>query len=269
MRADAAMTADDVADSIRAMIDRVADAKLTKEMARVGQDVAALLAERGVEVGDRASEAWRDSRPMRRDAAKRLARATRDAARVSDRTWRSSVRPALRDLWTRRTVAMGAAGAAVPAGKELVDTAAVRLGLRQREARHWGAFFLGLLIGAIGGAIAALLLAPRRGDEIRRELSVRADEVRQELATRADEIVTRAKDQEWVPIFQRDELTNGQPADAMTGQPADALSDVSGSVQDAAADAGTASEEASNAAADATAESINEAFDPVDRESRS
>ena len=261
MRADAATTADDVAESIRSMIDRVADAKLTKEMARVGQDVAALLAERGVEVGDRASEAWRDSRPMRRDAAKRLARATREAAKVSDRTWRRSVRPALRDLWTRRSVAIGAAGAAVPAGKELVDTAAVRLGLRQREERHWGAFFLGLLIGAIGGAVAALLLAPRRGEEMRRELGIRADEVRQELATRADEIVTRAKDQEWVPIFQRDEPTNGQPAET--------VSDMTASVQDAAADAGTASEDASNAAADQTAESINEAFDPVDRESRS
>ena len=261
MRAGAASTADDIAESIRAMIDRVADAKITQEMARVGQDVAGLLAERGIEVGDRASEAWRDSRPMRRDAAKRLARATRDAARASDRTWRTSLRPALRDLWTRRTVAMGAAGAAVPAGKELVDTAAARLGLRQREERHWGAFFLGLVIGAIAGAIAALLLAPRRGEEMRRELGVRADEVRQELATRADEIVTRAKDQEWVPIFQRDEATNGQPAEA--------ASDAAGSVQEAAADAGTASAEVSNAAADETAASINETVDPVDREPRS
>jgi gas vesicle protein len=260
MRAGAAPTADDIADSIRAMIDRVAESKITQEMTRVGQDVAGLLAERGIEVGDRASEAWRDSRPMRRDAAKRLARATRDAARVSDRTWRRSVRPTLRDLWTRRTMAMGAAGAAVPAGKELVDTAAARLGLRQREERRWGAFFLGLIIGAVGGAIAALLLAPRRGEEMRRELGVRADEVRQELATRADEIVTRAKDEGWVPIFQRDEETNGQP-DA-------ALSDATDSVQEAAADAGTASEEAANAAADDAAESINEAFDPVDRESR-
>jgi gas vesicle protein len=261
MRAGAAPTADDIADSIRAMIDRVAESKFTQEMARVGQDVAGLLAERGVEVGDRASEAWRESRPMRRDAAKALARATRDAARVSDRTWRRSVRPALRDLWTRRTIAMGAAGAAVPAGKELVDTAAARLGLRQREERHWGAFFLGLLIGAIGGAIAGLLMAPRRGEEMRRDLGLKADEVRQELATRADEIVTKAKDEGWVPIFQRDEETNGQPAAA--------VSDATDSVLDAAAEAGTASEDISNVMPDETAESINESFDSVDRESRS
>lgn len=268
MRAGAAPTAEDIADSIRAMIDRVAESKFTQEMTRVGQDVAGLLAERGIEVGDRASEAWRDSRPMRRDAAKRLARATRDAARVSDRTWRTSVRPALRDLWTRRTIAMGAAGAAVPAGRELVDTAAVRLGLRQREERRWGAFFLGLIIGAIGGAIAALLLAPRRGEEIRRELGVKADEVRQELATRADEIVTRAKDEGWVPIFQRDEATNGQP-EVVVPDATESVSYATDSLGEAAADAGNASEEASNAAADQAAESINEAFDPVDRESRS
>ena len=255
-----ASTADDIAESIKSLIDRLADAKITQEMARRGQDVAGILAERGVEVGDRASDAWRESRPMRRDAAKRLARATRDAARVSERTWRKSVRPALQDLWTQRTAAMGAAGAAVPVGKELVDSAAVRLGLRQQEERHWGAFFLGLLLGAIGGAVAALLLAPRRGEEVRRELSARADEVRQELATRADDIVTKAKDAEWVPIFQRDEVTNGQPAETVD----EALD----TVQEAAADAGTTAEETAEAAADETAEAINESFDGIDREAR-
>src|SRR5918994_16757 len=111
-----ARTADEITDSIRSLIDRVAEAKLTQEMARRGQDVAELLAERGEEVGSRANDAWRDPRPMRRDAAKRLARATADATTWSDRTWRRSLRPALKDLWSRRTLAVGAAGAAVPAG---------------------------------------------------------------------------------------------------------------------------------------------------------
>jgi YtxH-like protein len=281
-----ATTADDIAESIRALIDRVSDAKITQEMARRSQDVAAALADRGTEMGDLAAEAWRDSRPMRRDAAKRLGRATNDAAHWSDRTWRKSLRPALRDLWSRRGLAMGAAGAAVPAGRELVDTAAVRLGIRQREERHWGAFFLGLVIGAIGGAIVALMLTPKRGDEMRRELGARADEVKSELATRADEIVTRAKDAEWVPIFQRDEATNGQP-DELPTEPITsevtstdpALTDpwatepistepTTDAVQEAAADAGTATGAAAEEAADETAEAINEAYDTVDRESR-
>jgi gas vesicle protein len=260
-----ASTADEIADSIRTLIERVADAKVTQEMAKRGQEMAGVLAERGADVGDRASVAWRDARPLRRDAAKRLARATDDAARWSDQTWRKALRPALKDLWSRRTVALGAAGAAVPAGRELVDTAAVRLGLKEREERHWGAFFLGLLLGAVGGAIAALLLAPKRGDEMRRELAVKADEVRQEVATRADEIAAKAKDAEWVPIFQRDidDPTNGQPSETV-----DAMADATGTVQEAAADAGTATGDVAEQAAEDTAESINESYDAVDRESR-
>jgi gas vesicle protein len=226
--------------------------------------VAEVLAERGAEVGDRASVAWRDARPLRRDAAKRLSRATEDATRWSDRTWRQAIRPALRDLWTRRTLALGAAGAAVPAGRELVDTAAVRLGLRQQEERHWGTFFLGLLLGAVGGAIAALLLAPKRGDEMRRELTVKADEMRHELATRADEIATKAKDAEWVPIFQRDtvDTTNGRNT-----EPSEIVADATGSIQEAATEAGPAGAESADRAGEEAAEAINESYDAVDRES--
>jgi gas vesicle protein len=260
-----ASTADDLVDNIKVLIERVADAKFTQEMAKRGQDVAGVLAERSAEMGDRASVAWRDARPLRRDAAKRLSRATEDAARWSDRTWRNAIRPMLRDLWTRRTLALGAAGAAVPAGRELVDTAAVRLGLRQQEERHWGAFFLGLLLGAVGGAIAALLLAPKRGDEMRRDLTVKADEVRQELATRADEITAKAKDAEWVPIFQRDadDTANGKKTEA-----SDVLADATGSVQESATEAGSASAESADRAGDEAAEAINESYDAVDRESR-
>jgi len=261
-----ASTADEIAENIKALIERVADAKFTQEMARRGQEMAGVLAERGADVGDRASTAWRDARPLRRDAAKRLSRATDDAARWSDQTWRRAVRPALKDLWNRRTVALGAAGAAVPASRELVDTAAARLGLRRQEERHWGAFFFGLVLGAIGGAIAALLLAPKRGEEMRRELTVKADEVRQEIATRADEIAAKAKDAEWVPIFQRDadDATNGQPADAV----ADATADATASVQEAASEAGSVTGEVSEQAVDETAEAISDSYDTVDRESR-
>jgi gas vesicle protein len=239
----AARTADDIADNIRSLIDRVVEAKFTQEMAKRGQDVAETIAERG-------NEAWRESRPLRRDAAKRLARATDDAAKWWDQTWRRSLRPMLKDLWKQRTMAAGAAGAAVPAGREIVDTAAARLGIRRRqEERHWGAFFLGLLLGAAAGAIVALLTTPKRGDEMRHE-----------LGTKADELATKARD-EWVPLFQN-EATNGH-ADAA----AEAIGDTSASLEEAAAEAGAASGEAADQVATDTAEAINESYDTVDRES--
>lgn len=243
MPSPATRTADDIADTVKSLIDRMVDAKFTQEMAKRGQDVAELLAERG-------TEAWKDSRPIRRDAAKTLSRASADAAKWSDQTWRRSLRPMLKDLWKQRTLAVGAAGAAVPAGRELVDTAAARLGIRQRqEERHWGAFFLGLLLGAAAGAIVALLTTPKRGDEMRHE-----------LGAKADEIATKARD-EWVPIFQSGE-TNGH-----TDAAADAIGDASANVGEAAAEAGAASGEIAEQAASDTAEAINESYDTVDRES--
>jgi gas vesicle protein len=246
-----ASTADDLTDTIRALVDRLVDAKFTQEMAKRGQEVASQLAERGADVGAIANDAWRDSKPVRRDAAKRLARATRDTAAWSDSTWRKALRPMLKDLWSRRTVALGAAGAAVPAGREIVDNAAVRLGLKEkaREERHWGAFFLGLLLGAAAGAIAAMLTTPKRGSEMRRE-----------LGARADEIAARAKD-EWVPIFQRDE-TNGH-ATIVEDEFEAATSPISEGAADAA---GTAAETAEGATADA-AESVEQVQDAVDHES--
>ncbi|HEX7172734.1 MAG TPA: hypothetical protein VF365_09035 [Candidatus Limnocylindria bacterium] len=251
MPSPATRTADDIADTVKTLIDRMVDARFTQEMAKRGQDVAELLAERGSEVGSVANEAWRDSGPIRRDAARKLTRASADAARWSDQRWRRSLRPMLKDLWKRRTLAVGAAGAAVPAGRELVDTAAARLGIRQRqEERHWGAFFLGLLLGAAAGAIVALLTTPKRGDEMRHE-----------LGAKADGIATKARD-EWVPIFQSGETTNGH-ADAA----ADAIGDASANLGEAAAEAGAASGEVADQAATDTAEAINESYDAVDRES--
>jgi gas vesicle protein len=247
-----AKTADDITESVRSLID---------ELARRGQDVAELLADRGAGVGSMANEAWRDTTPARRDAAKRLTRATNDAAKWSDRTWRKSLRPALRDAWKRRTIALGAAGAAVPAGREIVDTAAARLGLKQREERHWGAFFLGLLLGAAAGAIIAMLTTPKRGSEMRRELTAKADD-----------IAAKAKDADWVPIFQRDDATNGRPApgdtlpgESLTGNDYEAST---ANLQEGAADAGAATGEAADQAVADTAEAINDSYDGVDRESQ-
>lgn len=240
-----ATTTDEIGDGIRSLIDRVVDAKLTQEMALRGQGVAAV-------VGDRVSEAWRESRPMRNETATRLGRATEDAAKWGDQTWRKALRPALRDLWKRRTLAIGAAGAAVPAGRELVETASERLAGKRREERHWGSFFLGLLLGAAAGAIVAMLTTPKRGSEMRRELAERADDVRQEVST-------RAKDADWVPLFERE---NGHAPDA-----GDLAADASGTLQEGAAETGAATGEAADVAAADTAEAINESYEGVDRES--
>jgi gas vesicle protein len=241
-----ARTADEITENIRTLVDRLADAKLTQELARRGHDVAD-------EVGSRANEAWRDSKPMRRDIRKRLLRAMTDAEKWSNRTWKRSVRPALKDLWKQRTVAIGAAGAAIPATQAVIDDTAVRLGIK-RERRHWGAFFLGLLVGAAAGAIVALLTAPKRGSEMR-----------DELGTRAEELAARAKD-DWVPIFQRD--TNGA-GEALPGETAveGATDDATAAMTEGAAEAGQATGEAAEEAAAETAEAINDAYDTVDRES--
>src|SRR4029077_18607627 len=104
----------------------------------------------------------------------------------------------------------------VPASRELMDQARIRLGIRQREERRWRFFFLGLVIGAIGGAIAALLTAPGPGRE-----------VRDELASRAREAAANAG--EWVPIFQREgiETSNIGQSGSLEGSSAIAADDSS------------------------------------------
>jgi len=259
---------DSVADTVKSMIDRLVDAELTREVARRGQDVAGVIAERGADVGERASEAWRETAPIRRDASKRVSQATGEAAKWSDGLWKGSVAPVLKDLWQRRTVAVGAAGAAVPASRDLLESAAVRLGLKERqrdeERRRWGVFFLGMALGAIAGAAVALLTTPKRGSEVRRQLGERAEEVRRELAVKADEIAAKAREAEWMPVFQRDgENGNGNAVSA-----SQALGEAD-SLQESAAESGAtaaaaAGEDADRAASD-TAGAINEAYD-VDRE---
>ncbi len=225
--------ADEITDNIRTVIDRMVDAKFTQEMAK-----------RGAELGERVDEAWRDSKPMRRDASKAIEHAVDDAAKWS----RKTLRPMLKDLWRRRTILVGAA---VPATKEFVDEAAVRLGVKEREERHWGAFFLGLVFGIAAGAIAAMLTTPKRGDEMRRE-----------IGERADELATRARD-EWVPMFERVGDGNGHAQQA--------LDDVTEAASEAGATVGDTVEatgEAATEAADTTAEAINDAFDSAERETK-
>jgi hypothetical protein len=195
-------TADDISQSVRSLVDKVIEADVTERAARASRDVAAVLADATSTAADRAGDVWKESAPSRREAAKAVRRASKDTAKWWNRTWRKEIQPGARDLWKRRSVALGAAGVAIPASRELIDDAAVRLGLKQREERHWGAFFLGLIVGAAVGALVAMLTTPKPGTELREELATKAREAG-----------------DWVPIFQRDE-GSGATADYATAEAA-------------------------------------------------
>jgi hypothetical protein len=183
-------TADDITQSVRSLVDKVIEADVTERAARASRDVAAVLADATSTAADRAGDAWKESGPSRREAAKAVRRASKDTAKWWHRTWRKEIQPGARELWKRRSVALGAAGVAIPASREIIDDAAVRLGLKQREERHWGSFFLGLIVGAAVGALVAMLTTPKPGTEMREELATKAREA-----------------SDWVPIFQRDDET--------------------------------------------------------------
>jgi len=222
--------ADQVPIRTRSLLERLFDPTTQRQVAKRGRAIAAAVGDAAETASEQAAAAWRDAEPMRQEAA----RAGRDALRWGRRRWSSDLQPGIDRLWNNRTVALGAVGAAVPVAKGIVDDAAIRLGIRQRhEQRHWGAFFIGMLIGAAAGIVAAMLTAPKAGREMRDELAVTAREAAKDAAGIAREaakdaagiardVASRAREAaanagEWVPIFQRPDggaepPQNGQPA---------------------------------------------------------
>ena len=174
-------------DELEAFMNRIARKDVPDEVAQRGQALADAIAQVAEEAAQRASSAWRESQPARRDMARTVERQGREVGKWSRQIWRDDIRPGLKRAWNRRTVALGAAGAAVPAGRQLIEDAAAELGLRPRQDRHWGSFFAGILIGALVGALVALLTAPKPGRE-----------TREELATKAREAADVAG--EWIPV---------------------------------------------------------------------
>jgi hypothetical protein len=165
------------------------------------QAIADAIAKATEEAAERASEAWRESRPVRREAAKTIERQGREFGKWWQHTWRRDIRPGLRRAWNRRTVALASAGAAVPASRQIIEDAAAELGLRPRHERHWGAFVAGLLIGAVTGALVAILTAPRPGAEVREEIASRARDVAESAG-------------EWIPVSAPPTSGNGGSAEA-------------------------------------------------------
>jgi hypothetical protein len=171
------------------------------ELESRAQAIAEAIAEAAEEAAERAAAAWHESEPARRDAARTLERQGRELGKWWTKMWRKEIRPGLRRAWSRRTVALGAAGAAVPASKQLIEDAAAELGLRPRQERHWGAFLAGMMIGAVTGVIVALMTAPKSGAE-----------TREEIATRARDVAETAG--EWIPVNVPSTNGNGGSVDA-------------------------------------------------------
>jgi gas vesicle protein len=237
-------TADELTTAIRSLIDRALESQTRDEVAARGRELAKAIADNTGSAATRASvaanDAWRDSAPQRRQAIKQARRMSKDAWSWSRKRWSRQVRPALKDAWDKRAVAaLGAAGIAVPASGEIVDRTRKRLGLR--EEHRWRTFFLGVIVGAIAGAVVALLTAPRPGRE-----------VRDELTSRARDAATNAPD--WVPLFQREPATRA----AIENNPA--LTEASG---EALPEGGTRRQRASRQASETT-EAINGAGNGAD-----
>jgi urease accessory protein UreF len=163
-----------------------------KDLDSRAQAVAEAIGQAVEEAAERATEAWRESEPARHEAAKAIEQQGRELGKMSRRLWRKELRPRLERFWNRRTVAIGAAGAAVPA---MLEDAAVELGLRPRKS-HWGAFLAGIIIGGLTGVAVAMLIAPKPGAE-----------TREELATRARDAAEAAGD--WIPVGVSDSNGNG------------------------------------------------------------
>lgn len=196
--------ADEPSTRVRSMVEKLLEADMADQLAQRSREVAVAVSEASDNVTHRAEEAWKDSAPQRREAEKAARHAARDALRWGRRTWEHDLRPELRKLWKQRKVAIAAAGAAIPAGRELVEDAAARAGIRERrEKRHWTAFFVGILIGAAAGAVVAILTTPKPGRQMRDDLAEKA----RDAADKAREAAGGAG--EWVPLFQREEEVNG------------------------------------------------------------
>jgi gas vesicle protein len=188
--------ADELTTAIKSLVDRALESTVREQVAARGKEVAAAIAETATTVAGRtseaATEAWRETSPRREEAARAADRMRRDAMQWGQATWGSQLRPALLRAWRKRAMALGAAGGALPISKELVEEAKIRLGMQQRrqEERRWRTFFLGMVVGAIAGALVAILTAPRPGRE-----------TRDRIASRAREAAEGAG--EWAPLFQR------------------------------------------------------------------
>ena len=133
--------ADEPSTRVRSMVEKLLEADMADQIGQRSREIAEAVSQASDNVTHRAEEARKESAPQRREAEKAARHAARDAMRWGRRTWQHDVRPSCASWWKQRKVAIATASAAIPAGRELVEDAAVRAGIRERrENRHWAAF---------------------------------------------------------------------------------------------------------------------------------
>lgn len=204
--------ADQVPPTVRSLVDKMLDPQMQDQIAARAREFVASVSEAAEAASVRAGEAWRESAPMRQEATEQVNKAGREALRWGNRAWRKDLQPGISRIWKSRIAALSAAGAAVPIARKFAAASAPAEAAKER--RHWGTFFLGLLLGAAAGVIAAMLTAPKAGRQIRDDLALSARDATvraREAASRAREAVTAA---EWMPIFPRASSEADAPAEA-------------------------------------------------------
>lgn len=204
--------ADQGPPTVRSLVDKMLDPQMQDQIAARAREFVASVSEAAEAASARAGEAWREAAPMRQEATEQVNKAGREALRWGNRAWRKDLQPGISRIWKSRIAALSAAGAAVPMARKFAGASARAEAAKER--RHWGTFFLGLLLGAAAGVIAAMLTAPKAGRQIRDDLAVSARDATaraREAASRAREAVTTA---EWMPIFPRASSEAAAPAEA-------------------------------------------------------
>ncbi len=204
--------ADQVPPTVRSLVDKMLDPQMQDQIAARAREFVASVSEAAEAASVRAGEAWRESAPMRQEATEQVNKAGREALRWGNRAWRKDLQPGISRIWKSRIAALSAAGAAVPIARKFAAASAPAEAAKER--RHWGTFFLGLLLGAAAGVIAAMLTAPKAGRQIRDDLALSARDATvraREAASRAREAVTAA---EWMPIFPRASSEADVPVEA-------------------------------------------------------
>lgn len=66
--------------------------------------------------------------------------------------------------------------------------------MTQRDEQGNAGFVLGLIIGAIGGAAAALFLTPKSGEDLRRDVETRISEKAGPMREKAEPLVAQGKE---------------------------------------------------------------------------
>ena len=87
MAREEAKTAEELTAAIRSLVDKALESQVREQIVARGRDLASTLTSAGESAAERAGEAWRESEPMRRDAADAALRASRDTVSWGRRRW--------------------------------------------------------------------------------------------------------------------------------------------------------------------------------------